>query len=151
MGLSGEMLAIAMAAISGGLMALQGSMNSALSKAVGLLEATMIVHITGTIFVIILLFVLRLGNGNFLAITQVPWYLYLGGIIGVGIIYLVTASIPVVGVANATTAIIIGQLLVAIVIDYIGAFQLGKVEFGFSQLAGVILLAIGARLLLRLG
>jgi len=147
--MSGNILALLMALISGVLMAIQGSLNTALSKVIGLLETTFIVHVTGTIILVVLLFVLRMGKGNLYALSEAPWYAYLGGVVGVGIIYLVAASIPEVGVANATTAIIVGQVVTAIVIDHFGAFGLEKMAYGWNQIVGVILLGIGAKLLLK--
>ncbi len=147
--MSGNLLSLLLALISGVLMAVQGSLNTTLSKAIGLLETTFIVHITGTILLMILLFILRMGRGNLYALPEAPWYAYLGGVIGVGIIYLVAASIPEVGVANATTAIIIGQVLTAIIIDHFGAFGLEKMPYGWSQFLGLTLLVIGGKLLLK--
>lgn len=135
--------------ISGVFMAVQGSLNAALGKVVGVLETTFIVHIVGTVILAVLLFVFKLGKGNMAAISQAPWYTYLGGVVSVFIIYLVCASIPQVGVANATTAIIVGQVLTAVAIDYFGAFGLKQMAWGWSQIAGVALLAIGAKLLFR--
>lgn len=149
MNLSTDMMALLLALASGVLMAIQGSLNTSLSKVIGLLETTFVVHITGTAIIIVLLFVLKMGKGDLGALLQAPWYAYLGGIIGVGIIYLVAASIPKVGVANATTAIIVGQVLTAIAIDHFGGFGLERVPFGTGQVIGLVLLAVGAKLLLR--
>lgn len=138
-----------LALVSGVLMAVQGSLNSSLSKAVGLWEATFVVHVTGTVVLIIALYVLGIGRGDLGAFAQAPWYSYLGGIVSVFIIYLVAASIPQVGVANATTAIIVGQVLTAVAIDHFGVFGLDRIPCGWSQLAGLVLLAVGAKLLLK--
>ena len=147
--ISGEMLPLVLAFISGVLMAVQGSLNTSLSKVIGLLEATFVVHITGTILVLVLLFLFKMGKGNFYAWQDVPWYSWLGGFVGVAIIYLVAASIPVVGVANATTAIIVGQVLTAIVIDFCGGFGLERIPCSPTQVLGLVLLAVGAKLLLK--
>lgn len=147
--ISSEMLPLILALVSGVLMAVQGSLNTSLSKVIGLLEATFIVQITGTILVMILLFIFKLGKGNLYAWQEVPWYSWLGGVIGVAIIYLVAASIPSVGVANATTAIIVGQVLTAILIDHFGGFGLERMACSPKQLFGLILLAVGAKLLLK--
>jgi transporter family-2 protein len=138
-----------LALVSGILMAVQGSLNTALSKVVGLWEATFVVHVTGTAVLVAVLFFLRIGRGDWTQLTQAPWYAYLGGLIGVFIIYLVAASIPSVGVANATTAIIVGQVLTAVIIDQIGGFGLARIPCGWNQVAGLVLLALGAKLLLR--
>lgn len=149
MDLSGSMMALLLALTSGVLMAIQGSLNAALSKVIGLLEATFMVHIIGTVILLALLFVFRLGKGNLAALPDAPWYSYLGGVISVFIIYLVAASIPRVGVCNATTAIIVGQVLTAMAIDYFGGFGLTRVACTWYQVVGVAFLAVGAKLLLR--
>lgn len=144
-----EWLPLLLATLSGALMAIQGSLNAALGKVTGLLEATFIVHLVGTAALAVLLFLFAAGQGSVTAITTAPWYTWLGGLFGVGIIYLVAASIPVLGVANATTAIIVGQVITAIIIDMIGGFQLAQQAFRWTQLLGLVLLAAGAKLLLR--
>ena len=147
--MTGNMPALFLALISGVLMALQGTLNAALSKVIGLIEATFFVHLTGTLALLVVIIVLRKGNGNFGALYAAPWYTWLGGIVGVFIIYLVAASIPKVGVANATTAIIVGQVLTAIIFDYFGAIGLEKLHIGWNHFAGLLCLAVGAKLLLR--
>lgn len=144
-----HLLPLLLALVSGVLMAVQGSLNTAMAKVVGLWEATFVVHITGTLLLVVILFAIRAGKGGLGSLAQAPWYAYLGGVAGVFIIYLVAASIPSTGVANATTAIIVGQVLTAVLIDHFGAFGLAKTPCGLNQLAGLVLLAIGAKLLLR--
>jgi transporter family-2 protein len=149
MDISANLMALGLAMVSGILMAVQGSLNTSLSKVIGLIETTFVVHVTGTIILLLVLFVFRMGKGNLNALPQAPWYAYLGGLVGVFIIYLVAASIPKVGVANATTAIIVGQVLTAIIIDHFGGFGLEQFSCGWNEIAGLALLAIGAYLLLK--
>lgn len=130
-------------------MVLQGTFNAVLSKTIGLLETTFFVHLTGTIILIVLLFGAKLGDGDIALWIKAPWYSWLGGLLGVIIIYLVAMTVPNVGVANSTTAIIVGQVLTALVIDYFGGFGLNKLSLGWSQIVGLILLAAGAKFLLR--
>lgn len=129
-------------------MALQGSVNSAVSKAIGLSESTFLVHLTATITVIIIL-ILGFGKGNFKNFSNVPWYYYTGGIVGVLITYGVVISIPKLGAAIATTSIIVGQVLTACLIDHFGLFGLNKSSFTWSNFIGLVLLSIGAKLLLE--
>lgn len=128
-------------------MAVQGSMNSAVSKAIGLTEATFVVHATATAAMAVIL-ILGLGRGEWQNYSQVPWYYYLGGLVGVGITYGVTYSIPKLGVAVATTAIIVGQVLTACLIDHLGLFGLEKAYFTWVKFLGLVFLSIGAKLLL---
>lgn len=142
-----DLVALVVAAVAGIAMAVQGSLNAVLGKYIGQIEATLIVHIIGSV-VAGLIVLVGLGKGNLGKMLQVPWYAYLGGVISVLIIYGVTASIPKVGVAVATTAIIVGQVSAAMLIDQFGLFGLEKVPFTVWKLFGLILLAAGAKLML---
>ncbi|SJZ58004.1 DMT family transporter [Selenihalanaerobacter shriftii] len=143
-----DIIFLVIALIAGVSMAIQGSLNSVLGKIAGLWEATFVVHIIATILVAIIIFILNLDKGDFTNLVNAPWYTYLGGALNVIILYGVVISIPQLGVANATTAIIVGQVTTAVIIDHFGFWGLDSVAFHWIKLVGVGLLAFGARLLL---
>ncbi len=142
-----QFLMLGLAAVAGLAMAVQGSLNAALNKVIGLFPATLVVHIIGTVLTAAAV-VFGLGHANWAKIATVPWYAYLGGVLNVLIIAGVAAVIPRLGVASATTAIIVGQVLTALCIDHLGCFGLDKVPFTWTKLLGLALLAAGAWLLL---
>ncbi|HZK25574.1 MAG TPA: DMT family transporter [Oscillospiraceae bacterium] len=142
------LMALFLAFIAGIAMAVQGTLNTGLGKIIGLVESTFVVHVIGTIVLVVLLFLLRLGRGELSRVTNVPWYLYLGGVISVLILYTVQAGISRLGVANATTAIIVGQVGAALLLDCLGCFGLEKIPFTWFKALGVALLAAGAKLML---
>ncbi|VFU14663.1 conserved membrane hypothetical protein [anaerobic digester metagenome] len=144
-----KVLPLVIAALSGVAMAIQGSLNSALGKVIGLWETTFVVHLTGLLLVAALLFVCRIGDGCLANFLQAPWYTYLGGVLGVLIIYGVVSSIPKIGVAPATTAIIMGQVLTAGLVDHFGLFGMNKIPFSIYNLLGTVMMAGGAWLILR--
>ncbi|WP_407308685.1 DMT family transporter [Desulfosporosinus sp. SB140] len=141
-------LPFVVAGISGIIMAIQGTLNSLLSEKTSLLSATFIVHIIGTLIALIALLVCRIPILKYHWLT-VPWYLYLGGLLSVLIVGLVAVSIPKVGVCNATTAIIIGQVSMAVLIDHFGWFGANRLPWNPWQFAGIFLFAAGAKLLFR--
>ena len=143
-----SILALAAAAISGALMAVQGTLNSGLSKVLGLLEASFVVHIIGSLTGAVLL-LFRLGQANWRQALQAPWYTYLGGVLGIGIVLLVALAIGEVGAASATTAIIVGQVGTAVLIDLFGWFGMEKAPFNYLKAVGIAFMAAGAWLLLR--
>lgn len=149
MHLSGTMFFLFMALVAGISMAFQGAINSGLSKITGLWEATFFVHASATIALAGLLFGLKIGKGNLSDFLNAPWYLYIGGFIGVVITYTVVISIAKLGAAVATTAIIVGQVLTAVIIDCLGLFGLEHAPFNWFKVLGVALLAAGAKLLLN--
>jgi transporter family-2 protein len=138
-------LPLILAAGSGSLMAIQGTFNSALSKIIGVMESSLIVQLTGTVVAGIL--VLVAGNGSFTRSGSVPWYAWLGGLIGVGIVLGVVTSISRLGVGMTTAAIIAAQLLTAYLIDHFGWFGADHIPFSLWKLGGIILIVGGARLL----
>jgi len=136
------------ATISGIAMAIQGTINSSLSQKTSLISATFLVHIIGSLVALIAVLVWRdpLLKSNW---GSVPWYLYLGGVLSVIIVGLVALSIPKVGVCNATTAIIIGQVSTAVLIDHFGWFGVSRLSWNPWQIVGIGFFAAGAKLLFR--
>ncbi len=136
------------AAISGIFMAIQGSLNSVLAQKTSLLATTLLVHLIGTLIALIVILIKQVP---FLSYNwfSLPWYLYLGGILSVIIIGLVALSIPKIGVCNATTAIIIGQVGAAVLIDHFGWFGIERLPWSYWQLLGIGFFAAGAKLLFR--
>ena len=140
---------LVLALLSGLSMAIQGSLNTALGKIIGLWEATLTVHIIGTATVAAIIFLTPLAKGDLEKLNHAPWYTFFGGVLSVIIICLVVASIDKLGVALATTAIIVGQVSTALAIDHFGLFGLEAVPFTWWKGIGTVLLAAGALLMLR--
>lgn len=143
-----QLIALAVAALAGLAMAVQGTLNTALSKVTGLLEATFFVQAVAAVSSGVLLFVFGLGQGNVTAFTRAPWYTWLGGAIGVAITYCVVYAMRRAGVASATTAIIVGQILTAALIDHLGILGMERIPFPWWKVIGLAMVAIGARILL---
>ena len=141
-------LFLGLAAAAGLLMAIQGSLNGALGKVIGVLEGSFVLHAVGLLLVVLLLFVFGLGRGDLGKMGEAPWYFYLGGVLNVAIIFGVMLSIAKVGAGNATTAIITGQLIMALIVDQFGLFGLEQTSITWQRGAGLLLMAIGAKLLL---
>lgn len=141
-------LFLAIAAASGVLMALQGSLNSALSRVIGVLEGSLAVHILGLITVTVLLYLCGLGRGDLSRAGEAPWYLYLGGVLNAAIVYGVMLAIGKTGAGAATTAIITGQLAASLLVDQFGLFGLARQSFTWGRGAGLACMAVAAWLLL---
>jgi transporter family-2 protein len=137
-----------LAALSGAAMAMQGTLNSQLTQKTSLLSSTLTVHIIGTLaaLIAVLIWKVPFTQEKWL---ETPWYLYLGGLLSVAIIALVAFSISKIGVCNATTAIIVGQVGVAVIIDHFGLLGVQRISWNPWQVLGLVLFAAGAKLLFR--
>ncbi len=76
-------------------------------------------------------------------------YLYVGGLLGVIILAAPIFLIPKIGAAVTLTAIVVGQLSFAVVVDHFGLLVAPKVEASLLRIAGVGLVALGAFLVSR--
>jgi len=141
-------LPVLVAAISGVAMAVQGTLNSVLAQKTSLLSATFVVHVLGSLVALAAILVRRVPLLEHDWPT-VPWYLYAGGILSVIIVGLVALSIPKIGVCNATTAIIVGQVATAVLIDHFGLFGVQAIPWSIWQIVGLAMFAAGAKLLLH--
>lgn len=135
-------------------MAWQGTINSLLSEGISLAYATLVVHVTGTMaaaVVALTIYLIRSGPNDLDPgeVFSAPWYAYIGGILGVAIIWSVAATIARAGAAPATTAIIVGQVATAALLDHFGAFHLERMPFTVTRGIGLILLTAGAWLMLH--
>ena len=134
--------------LAGMLMAVQGSINGQVGKLIGMLESNFLMHAVGLGIIFVLLFVIGIGEGDWSALPGLPWYGYLSGLINVAIIYGVMVSIPRLGAAPATTAIIAGQVTTAAIIDWLGLFGLEKTPISMWQVAGIVVLVLGVWLMM---
>lgn len=135
--------------IAGSAMAIQGTMNSVLGKIIGIWESTLMVHIIGLVTVVAVIVIMGNGFQGLGKLGQAPWYVYLGGILNVLIIFGVVKAMPKIGVGNATTGIIFAQILTAVLIDKFGFLGVEKIPFRWLDILGIGLLAIGTRILLK--
>ena len=101
------LLALALPSLSGMTMAVQGTLNSALGQVTGLWEATLIVQGVGLAVAGVLVF--PLGTGSLAKAVQAPWYTWLGGALGVLIVYTVAKSIPKVGLPRQPPRLLWGR------------------------------------------
>jgi len=149
--LPGKMvLALTAAAAAGAAMSFQGVFNAALSKRVGLVETSTLVHIIGTVLsglflAGMLVYTGRLGPRAF-ALSGTPWYCYLGGLLSVFIIIGVASAFPITGAGLGVAVIVTAQLCAALVIDHFGWFEAPRLPVNWVRLAGAALLIIGTRL-----
>jgi len=137
------------AGLAGALMAVQGCLNSYLGEKLGLIPATFSVQLLGTLTVGGLLLLMAKGGAFLKAAGEIPYYYWLGGPIGVAIIYGVAVAISRIGAGNATTGIIFFQLLTAYLIDHFGLFNQDTVPLTVGKVIGILLMVGGAFLLLR--
>ena len=127
---------------------LQAGVNAALSKIIGIGESTFI-SVSVTWLCIALVLAAGFRSGNWGQVTAAPPYLLIGGFFGAAILLTASRVVPVIGVAGFVAALIAGQLLASVALDYFGAFGNPRYALDFSRAAGVVLLLLGMKLVIH--
>lgn len=129
--------------------AVQSSMNAALGRIVGVVQATFI-SVSVTLVTVIVLMLVGFGNGGSLSrITSVPWYLLLGGFFGAAFIVTSNKTVPIIGVGAFLTLVILGQLAGSMLLDQLGAFGNPQRDVDLTRIVGIGLMLVGMKLVIR--
>ena len=133
------MLMILLAILGGVLTTLSMIVSSTLGKKIGLIQSTIIHYIGGLIGGVFIL----IGLGSKIApsiaeMSNMPFYIFLGGVIGVMVVYTSNVVIPKIPVVYSTLLMFSGQMLCAIIIDAIV-----MKDFSILKLIGAIIVVLG--------
>ena len=147
--MSGSALATALAVAAGLAGSVQVALMSRLGERIGVLEALgFSAALTGVLAVAILAIAHR-SLGAFSRAVEQPWWMLLGGVMGLLIVFTVTYAGPRIGVAATVGILIAGQLVMGAAIDRWGLFGSERIALHTPRLIGLALLAAGAALSLK--
>ena len=121
--------------LAGAAMSIQGVMNTKLQDGIGLWEAN--AYVQGTAFLLSLAVMWLFGSGDLKALSGMPKWTLLGGLLGLVITVTVMLSIKGLHPTVAISTILIAQLLVAAIIEAFGWMGQDKAAFGLKQLIGL--------------
>lgn len=138
------------ALVTGGMIGLQAMLSTRGGQLVGPLRTTLLTNMAGGSFAFILFF--ALSALRVLRPEPVPHQavilLAVSGVLGVFIILGVSFSLRYTGVVAGAAAIILGQLLVAMLADSFGLGGIERIPFTWQRAAGLALMAAAVFLLL---
>jgi transporter family-2 protein len=147
--MSGNVLATVLAVSAGLAGSVQVALMSRLGERIGVAEALAFsTLVTAVLALGILMLARRSAEGYERALHQ-PWWMLLGGVMGLLIVFTVTYAGPRIGVAATVGILIAGQLAAGAAIDRWGLFGSERIALHWPRLLGIGLLAVGAALSLR--
>jgi transporter family-2 protein len=120
-GLPMQSVTFVAALIAGVLVPLQAGANAALGRDLGHpLWATMLSLAVSAICVVPVMLALRVSGPSIASLADQPKWIWIGGVVGV--IYITAALLlaPKLGAASFMTAVIAGQILASLAVDYFG-------------------------------
>jgi transporter family-2 protein len=146
---SGSALATGLAIAAGLAGSVQVAIMSRLGERIGVLGALAFATALTAVVAVLILLVAKGSLGAFSRAVQQPWWMLLGGIMGLLIVFTITYSGPRIGVAATVGILIAGQLAMGAAIDRWGLFGSERIALHWPRLLGIGLLAAGAALSLK--
>jgi len=135
------MIFILFALLNGVLIALARNLNGRLAASRGAFFSSWINHLGGFAFITLMLLATQ---GLTASLSEVPWYAFLGGVIGALYVGLNSYVVPRLGVTQATLLVIAGQLGVSVLIDvWFDKIHLAMNWSTFQIVLGCLLLVVG--------
>jgi transporter family-2 protein len=143
-----RVLPLLAALLVGAATAIQGPINSELSRHVGQFRAVFISVLLS--FVTVTIIMLLTGGPGFLGAARhaPPWAL-VGGFMGIIALTGTIIAVPRIGVAATTGAIVAGQVIVAALIDRLGLLGVAMRPLTPGRVLGLLLLVVAVGLVTR--
>lgn len=140
-------LTLVIGILGGVAVGVQTPIANAIGKRVGSSASSFVVHVSGTLFSGILLLIR--GGENIQEFRNLSWWMLGAGIFGVILYLTINHTIPRIGTASAIALIIVGQLLVGMLIDHFGLFEVAARPIDGSRILAAVFLLIGGYLMIR--
>ncbi len=147
--MSGSALAATLAVAAGLAGSVQVALMSALGKRIGILEALGFSATLTAVLAVGILLLFRQSLGGFERAVHQPWWMLLGGVAGLLIVFTVTFAGPRIGPGATVGILIAGQLAMGAAIDRWGLLGSERIALHWPRLLGLALLAAGAALSLK--
>jgi transporter family-2 protein len=139
-------LAVVLAILAGLAGSVQVAVMGRFGERIGVVEALVFATCVQLLLSFAILLVARLGTGRLVNGFHAPAWMWLGGVMGLTVVFAITFAQPRIG-ATATIGILIaGQLVMGAVIDRFGLFGVDQIAISWQRALGIGLLGVGAAL-----
>jgi transporter family-2 protein len=129
---------------------LQAGINTELRAWLGHpLQAAFLSFTVGTLFLFVLVLALRLGWTPQRPMGEAPWWIWLGGLLGVLYVSMTIVLAPRLGAATMLSAAMAGQMIGSLAMDHYGIVGFAVRSISAGRVAGAVLLLAGVLLINR--
>ena len=113
------------------------------------LQAALFSFMVGTILLAILVAFQPVVKPNIREFLQIPWFLWIGGCLGVYAISISIYTAPKLGFLTLSGLIIFGQVITSMLIDQFGWLGNQQIHINWQRLLGSVVIFIGVLLTLQ--
>lgn len=143
------LLVVFIGVLCGGVLSLLSPLSSMINQRLGVFESVLLVHLSGTVAGVAALLVFRQGLGNLDRWSEIPWYLWISGVLGLFVISSYTYLIPRIGVAVSVLITVTAQLAVSAFLDHFGFLGAAVRPITILRGAGIAVMFLGVWLTVR--
>lgn len=135
-------------ALGGAALALQAAWNARLRASTGSAVLTTLISVIITIAALALVWVSGLtARGSVPAFQSAPKWAWCGGFCAAYYLVVSLVALPRLGAAAVFCLVIAGQMIAAVLLDSMGAFEVAKISLSPSRIVGTLLLLAGVLLI----
>lgn len=145
------LLAVVLALAAGMAITTQVTMSALAGQVIGPVRTGFMLHITGAVVSAVIIAAMTLrgdGMGQWGFTRPVLQWVTFGGLLGLFIVAGISYALPRTGIAGGQLTVIVGQLVIALLIDTMGWGPTGAIPLDLRRIAGIVLLAAAAYLML---
>ncbi|MGB3798745.1 MAG: DMT family transporter [Lewinella sp.] len=144
-----QFLLFLMAVVAGAMLAVQAGLNSGMGKAVGsAVYGAFISFVTGGIALLAYCLISGVQLGNVRRAFEIPWYYWMGGVLGGFYVFAIIVLAPRLGVAVTIGLTVAGQMIFSLIIDHYGLLGIPQNPVNWLRILGIAAV-IGGVVLLR--
>lgn len=134
------MLFYVLSILTGALIAAMVAVNGGLTAHYGVYVATVIIHVVGLVCITV---ACLLRRERLFCRRHLPWYLYLGGIIGVGTTVFNNLAFGKISLSAIVALGLLAQAVTALLIDQFGILGMPRRAFHPAKLSGLLFMLLG--------
>lgn len=113
------------------------------------IQAAFLSFLTGTILLGLMVMFQSGPKLNMSSLGQIPWHLWLGGILGVYAISISIYAAPKIGFLTLSGLIVFGQIVMSMIVDQFGLLGTEKIPVNWQRLLGGVIIFVGVMLTLQ--
>ena len=139
-----QLLLVSMAVVAGAVLAVQAGLNTALGKAVqNPVYGAFLSFVAGGIALFAYCLATGVPLGNVRRGFELPWYYWMGGVLGGFYVFAIIVLTPRLGVALTIGLTVTGQMVFSLLIDHYGLMGVPVSPVNWLRVGGVLLIVAG--------
>lgn len=137
------LLPVSLIILAGAAISVQAPLNAALSRTIGSPLAATAVSFGIGFILLAAVSLITAGSGPILRLAEAPTWQLAGGVLGAFYVWSMASGVASVGIFTATTALILGQVVAAMLLDRFGALGLAVQPISPQRLLAAAMVAGG--------